>query len=128
MNVVENILKSEQNLPDELYNRFIGLTETIHLKKKEFFVSQGKVCNCIGIIQSGLLRSYIEKDAEEFIKDFYFSGSLVVSLGSFLTEEPSIANIQALEETTLITLSRSTYDQLLSESDTWYKYRIRKEV
>ena len=86
MNVVENILKSELNLPDELYNRFIGLTGTIHLKKKEFFVSQGKVCNCIGIIQSGLLRSYIEKDAEEFIKDFYFSGSLVVSLGPVMKE------------------------------------------
>lgn len=42
MNVVENILKSELNLPDELYNRFIGLTGTIHLKKKSSLSVRGK--------------------------------------------------------------------------------------
>ena len=122
MNVIEQILKKELNLPDEMYSRFIELTERRNLKKKEWFVQQGKVCHYLGIIESGVLRSYIEKDAEEFIKDFYFPGSIVVSYGSFLTEEPSIGSIQALEDTDLITLSRPAYDQLLQESNEWYKF------
>lgn len=69
-----------------------------------------------------MLRSYIEKDAVEFIKDFYFPGSIVVSYGSFLTGEPSIGSIQVLEETYLITLSRSSYGQLLQESSEWFKF------
>ena len=75
-----------------------------------------------GIIESGVLRSYIEREGEEFIKDFYFSGTIVVSYGSFLTGEPCIGYIQALEETRLVTLSRLGYDQLLRESDQWYKF------
>lgn len=122
VNVLERILRQELNLSDAMYNRFIELTGTEHLKKKEMFVERGKICHHLGIIESGVLRSYIEKDAEEFIKDFYFPGSIVVSYGSFLTGEPCIGNIQALENTHLITLSRSAYDQLLKESNEWYKF------
>lgn len=121
MNTLEQIFKKELNLPDKLYSRFIALTETKHLKKKESFVQQGEVCHCIGMIESGILRSYIEKDAVEFIKDFYFPGSFVVSYGSFLTGKPCIGSIQALEDTSLITLSRSAYDLLMEESDEWFK-------
>ncbi|WP_270591972.1 Crp/Fnr family transcriptional regulator [Bacteroides ovatus] len=121
MNTIEQILKKELKLSDDMCSRFLELVETKHLKKKELFVQQGKVCYSLGIIESGVLRSYIEKDAVEFIKDFYFPGSIVVSYGSFLTGEPSIGSIQALEETYLITLSRSSYGQLLQESSEWFK-------
>lgn len=92
------------------------------MKKKELFVQQDKVCYELGIIENGVLRSYIEKDAVEYIKDFYFSGSIVVSYKSFLTGEPSIGSIQAMEDTHLITLPRSAYDQLLKESNEWFKF------
>ena len=84
MNTIEQILKKELKLSDDMCSRFLELVETKHLKKKELFVQQGKVCYSLGIIESGVLRSYIEKDAVEFIKDFYFPGSIVVSYGSFL--------------------------------------------
>lgn len=122
MNTIEQILKKELKLSDDMCSRFLELVETKHLKKKELFVQQGKVCYSLGIIESGVLRSYIEKDTVEFIKDFYFPGSIVVSYGSFLTGEPSIGSIQALEETYLITLSRSSYGQLLQESSEWFKF------
>ena len=122
MNTIEQILKKELKLSDDMCSRFLELVETKHLKKKELFVQQGKVCYSLGIIESGVLRSYIEKDAVEFIKDFYFPGSIVVSYGSFLTGEPCIGSIQALEETYLITLSRSSYGQLLQESSEWFKF------
>lgn len=122
MNTIEQILKKELKLSDDMCSRFLELVETKHLKKKELFVQQGKVCYSLGIIESGVLRSYIEKDAVEFIKDFYFPGSIVVSYGSFLTGEASIGSIQVLEETYLITLSRSSYGQLLQESSEWFKF------
>ena len=122
MNTIEQILKKELKLSDDMCSRFLELVETKHLKKKELFVQQGKVCYSLGIIESGVLRSYIEKDTVEFIKDFYFPDSIVVSYGSFLTGEPSIGSIQALEDTYLITLSRSSYDQLLKESSEWFKF------
>lgn len=44
MNVVEQILKKELNLSNDMCDRFLELTETKYLKKKEPFVQQGKVC------------------------------------------------------------------------------------
>lgn len=121
MNATEQILKNELHLSDEMCDRFMQLTGTEYLKKKELFTGQGKVCHHIGIVESGVLRSYIEKDAVEYIKDFYFCGSLVVSYGSFLTGEPGIGSIQALEDTRLVTLSRPAYDLLMGESNEWLK-------
>lgn len=121
-NSIEQILIKELNISNDMYSRFLELAEIKHLKKKELFVKQDEVCHHLGIVESGILRSYIEKDTVEFIKDFYFSGSIVVSYGSFLTGEPSIGSIQALEDTHLITLSRSSYDQLLKESNEWFKF------
>ena len=112
----------ELNLSHDMCDRFLELAETGYLKKKELFVKQGEVCHCLGIVESGVLRSYIEKDAVEFIKDFYFTGSIVVSYKSFLTGEPSIGSIQALDETRLVTLSGAAYDRLLEESSEWYKF------
>ena len=122
MNIIEHILKGELNFSDEMYHRFIELTEKKQLNKKELFAQQGTVCCHLGFIESGVLRSYIEKDAEEYIKDFYFPESFVVAYGSFLSGEPCIGNIQALKETHLITLSRSAYDMLLEESNEWFKF------
>jgi CRP-like cAMP-binding protein len=119
--MIEQILKKELMLSDDMYNRFLESSDIIQLKKKEFFVRQGEICRSLGIIESGVLRSYIEKDGEEFIKDFYFPGMFVVSYGSFLSKQPSVGYIQALEDCQLITLSRSAYDQLLKESNEWYK-------
>ena len=122
MNVVKKILVENLKLSNELFDRFMELSSTKYLKKKDFFTQAGKVCHHLGIIESGVLRSFIEKGPEEFTKDFYFPGSLAVSYGSFLTGEPCIGNIQALEETYLITLSRTAYFQLLEESVEWYKF------
>lgn len=121
-NIIAQILKEELNLSDARYNKFLELSEVQSLKKKEMFVEKGKVCKHLGIIESGVLRSYIEKNDREFIKDFYFPGSIVVSYGSFLTRDPSIGYIQALEDTNLITLSRLAYDQLMKESNEWLKF------
>lgn len=71
------MFKKELDLSNDMYDRFLELTERKYLKKKELFVQQDKVCYELGIIENGVLRSYIEKDAVEYIKDFYFSGSIV---------------------------------------------------
>lgn len=121
MDHLKHILINELHIPDDLYNRFMELSERRILKKKELFVEQEKVCTYIGFIESGVLRSYIEKEATEYIKEFYFPKTFVVAYGSFLTGEPCIGSIQALSETNLITISRAVYDLLLSESNEWFK-------
>lgn len=54
MNIIEQILKKELNLSNDMCDRFLELAETKYLKKKELFVEQGKVCCNLGMIESGV--------------------------------------------------------------------------
>jgi CRP-like cAMP-binding protein len=110
------------NYSNSDYNRFLDLLETRILDKKEYLLKADKVCQFIGFVEEGVLRSYREKDGEEYISDFYVSGSFVTSYRSFLRKEPSVGAIQALNGTKVQLLSRTNYDLLLSESPVWYKF------
>ena len=58
---------------------------------------------------------------ERYTSDFYTDGSFTTSYRSFLTKEPSIGSIQALENSLILSLSKSNYELLLQESNEWYK-------
>lgn len=118
---IKKLIIEEIGLSNSSYERLIEVTERFSLKKKDFLLQQGKVCTFIGFVEKGTLRSYIEKDGEEYTSDFYTDGSFTTSYRSFLTKEPSIGSIQALENSLILSLSKSNYELLLQESNEWYK-------
>lgn len=118
---IKKLIIEEIGLSNISYERLIEVTERLSLKKKDFLLQQGKVCAFIGFVEKGTLRSYIEKDGEEYTSDFYTDGSFTTSYRSFLTKEPSIGSIQALENSLILSLSKSNYELLLQESNEWYK-------
>src|SRR3569833_2608395 len=76
------------------------------LKKKKYFIQPGMVCQHIGFIVKGSVRYYHVKDGEEITGYFSFENEFVSSYKSYLTQQPGISYIQALEDTELITISR----------------------
>lgn len=118
---VEDLITNHLNLPVSYYNRLSELMEEKIVSKKELLIKEGKICTFIGFVETGVLRSYLEKDGEEFISDFYIPNSIVTSYRSFLNKEPSVGSIQALEDSTVFCLTRTDYDMLLKESEVWYK-------
>ncbi len=86
-------------------------TETIH--RKEFLLRQGDVCRFEYFVTKGCLRTYT-MDETGVEHTLYFSPEewWVGDLMSFLTEEPSIYNIMALEETVILAISRSNLEVL----------------
>jgi CRP-like cAMP-binding protein len=93
----------------------------IALKKKKHFAESGKVCNNIGFIVSGSVRYYNIKDGEEITGYFSFENEFVSSYKSYLTQQPSINYIQALEDTRLITISHKNMQQMLANPMLAYK-------
>lgn len=66
-----------------------------------------------------MLRFYIEKDVDEYIKDFYFSGSIDVSYKSFRTGKPSIGT----SISSFFTNARFTM-LTLADDPSWYLRNI----
>lgn len=116
----------------KLLTEVIGLkehhAETFHnimqmktFRKKDYLIREGNVCNFIGIVLSGVMRSFVTKDEEEFNNDFYFDNDIISAYTSFLTQHPTASNIQALADTEICYI---TYEQLhaLTEQDPqWLK-------
>lgn len=102
----------------QLFNQGLRL-ET--LKKKTTFVKSGKTCKTVGFVLSGSLRLYHIKDGVEITSYFCLENEWVSAYKSFLTQQPSITTIEALENTEVITFTRQQLQQWLNTPHLAYK-------
>ena len=91
------------------------------LRKKGLFAEPGVVCSEIGFIVTGSVRYFNVKDGEEITGYFSFENELVSSYRSFLTRQPSLNYIQALEETQLVNISYKNMQEMLAHPMLAYK-------
>lgn len=83
------------------------------LKKKDHFAVQGKVCEYIGFIITGAVRYYHVKDGIEITGYFSFENDFISSYKSYVTRQPAIGYIQALEQTELVVISYKNMQLML---------------
>lgn len=91
------------------------------LKKKGLFAEPGLVCSEIGFVLTGSVRYFNVKDGEEITGYFSFENELVSSYRSFLTREPALNYIQALEDTQLVIITHKNMQAMLANPLLAYK-------
>ena len=93
------------------------------IRKKQYLLQEGDVCKFIAFVEQGTLRSYTvdEKGAEHIIQ-FALEGWMISDLYSFLTAEPATYNIDALENSELVLISKTAHEKLLSSMWNYEKY------
>lgn len=81
------------------------------IPKKTVFLKLHEIENHISFIESGVVRLFIPKEnpEKEITFGFSFKDQFVSAYDSFLTQEPSAYELQALSETTLLSI---TYENL----------------
>ena len=67
------------------------------------------MCTKLGFLCKGLVRYYVFRNDEEATLEFTKEGEFVADYGSFIAKEPSIQNIQALEDCEFLVID---YDKL----------------
>lgn len=76
-------------------------------QKKEFILKEGDVCKIKFFITKGLTRTFkVDDKGNENVIHFGIENWWVTNMVSFITEQPSLLYIQALEETTILTISK----------------------
>ncbi|WP_272652689.1 MULTISPECIES: Crp/Fnr family transcriptional regulator [Maribacter] len=111
----------EIGLTEKHFNRLKSLVVQKKLIKNENLITPGKICDFIAFVKTGILRYYIDDDGSEINIDFHVEGSFASAYSSFLTQKPAIGYLQALENSELYIIPKSTYEKLLEESSDWYK-------
>ena len=86
------------------------------LRKKQYLLQEGDVCKYVAFVEKGILRQYtVDDKGNEHILQFAFEGWWMADHYSFLTGEPSLYNIDALEDCELLLLSKQAEEQLLEK-------------
>lgn len=89
--------------------------EVLLLKKKEFLLQNGKVCNFIAFIETGSVRHYHIKNDEQKTCDISFENTWVTDFQSFTHNTSSIMNLQAMENTSLFIIKKENLYKLYNE-------------
>lgn len=93
------------------------------LRKKQYLLQEGDVCKYNTFVSKGLLRSYtVDNKGTEHILQFAFEGWWIGDIYSFLTENPSSFNIEALEPCELLLISKPSMDLLFEKVPAFERY------
>lgn len=93
------------------------------LRKRQYFLQEGEVCKNICFVQKGALRAFVLNKAEnENIAAFAFEGWTIGDLYSFFKEEPATLNIDAIEDSELVLISKPDHETLLQQMPKYETY------
>src|SRR5687767_5745314 len=79
------------------------------IRKKQYLLQEGDVCKYAAFVSKGALRAYtVDEKGTEHIIQFAIEGWTIADLSSFLTGQPAVYNIDALEDSELLLVNRSS--------------------
>ncbi len=112
---IQNFFAVAPNELDTIASKFIP----VEIAKNDFFLKQGRYCDRLAFITSGLMRIYREVEGKEVTQWISSPGYFVTDLASFVFQLPGRWNIQALTDCTVYSIDRNTYLNLGKEIPKW---------
>jgi len=99
-------IKSIVPLNEEEEREILSKVEIRLFKKNEFLLREGQICNKVTFVNSGCMRLFYEVEGTENTIQFFFNGSWYTDYASFLTNRPTIENMQAIQTSELAQISK----------------------
>jgi CRP-like cAMP-binding protein len=111
-------------------SKFIELTEfdkeaielnfkPIQIKRKDFLLKAGVVCDFVAYLNSGVIRHYHIKDGNEITCDITLSNNFITDFKSLTQDIPSNYNFQLLKEAELL---------IINKKDLFELYNVNKNI
>jgi len=117
---MKHFFKSFGFISDEELKALDNLPTIRILKKGEFLTQEGKVSNEIAYVKSGILRLFYTNAAgEEITGCLAFDNEILSAYSSFITQEASEENIQAVCDTEVFILTRENLEYLYNQGSVW---------
>ncbi len=129
--LTESIEKKISLSPDdrEMLKRFFIPKK---IRKRQYLLNAGDICLYIAFVEKGLLRSFsVDEGGHEHVVQFACEGWWISDMNSFLSGDPAIYNIEALEDSELLMLSKSGMDDMLEhvpKMDRYFRLLIARRL
>src|SRR6187401_1718662 len=104
-------IQEKISLSEDEFNYCKTLFLPKKLRKRQYLLQEGDVCKYQAFVEKGIMRSYtIDEKGDEHILQFASEGWWMADLSSFITEEPSVFNVEVLEDVELLLISKSSWE------------------
>lgn len=109
MQQIKVYLEQIATLSDKDWEFFMSKLERRVIPKKTIFLKRNDIEKHISFIESGVVRLFIPKDnpEKEITFGFSFKDQFISAYDSFLTQQPSAYQLQALTKTTIVSINYS---------------------
>ncbi len=86
------------------------------LRKRQYLLQEGDICKYLTFVAKGLVRTYnVDDKGDEHMSIFGWEGWWVSDFNSFLSSQPAVFNIDAIEDSELLLISQENYEALTLE-------------
>lgn len=120
--LIENVLKHITLNPDE-QERFLSFFQPLKIKRKQLYLHRGEICRHSTFVLSGCLRGYtIDANGLEHILNFAPADWWIADMYSLLSQQPGYLNIDALEDSLVLQLSKAHQEILYAEMPQFERY------
>ena len=90
-----------------------GAFTLLKVSKGDLWIREGKVCDHVAFVQKGKLRVFYNDDSGNEVTCYFVTpDNFISSFTSFLTNTPTTENISAIEDSTLLIISKKELETL----------------
>ncbi len=116
LNLLVEHLRKHINPDEDEINYLRNLLRLVQVKRKQFILRESEVCKYSTFILKGCLRGYtIDACGLEHVLSFAPPGWWIADMNSLITQKPGILNIEAMETTEVLQLSKVNQETLCRE-------------
>jgi len=96
------------------------------VSKNTILLHEGSICKEFYFVHTGCIRTYfIDRNGHEKTRYVLLDNHIGTALTSFISQNPSVEFIEALDDTELLAISHSDFYQLNKEIDAWKNFYQR---
>lgn len=113
-------------LPDDRVDEFLSITKEKSISSADLFIRAGETPLKIAYVFKGLFRYvYINAKGDEFTKAIITENNFISSYSAMVLNKPSYFSIEALENSQILEISWSDFNQLQENDIFWVKFLLK---
>ncbi|MFN4315465.1 MAG: Crp/Fnr family transcriptional regulator [Chitinophagaceae bacterium] len=115
-------IKERVHIPEHHLQTILSSFQEKEIARDKYLVKKGQFVNSYYFIQSGALRLYLDKGDKQFTVWLAFENDFFTELNSVSSGTPTNFNIQAIGDTSLLTIEKGRMDELYKQIPAWQQF------
>lgn len=112
-NLILNNISGYIRLNEDEKAFFVSLLKPMKLKRRQMLLKNGEICRYSSFVIHGCLRGFsVDENGFEHVLNFAPQNWWIADMYSLITQKPGVLNIEALEDTEILTLSKISQEEL----------------